>query len=357
MRRLWRRATEAVRSAAEAVSDAVETAVDTVTEAVDTAVDAVGSAIEDGIDAVANAAENAPGVGGAMSSVFRWAADAIASTADAVGSVVRAAGDLVGGVVRGVIAVATGAVTLDLDRIKDGALGVAAAVAGSILVAAGKAVEVLQDVTRIQAPKRRLTMTEYGILCRVFHRSVALDRIRIVEGRAGLFGINDRAFVLGYTIYLKDHDVSEAPGLLVHECTHVWQYEHVGSSYTAEALGAQQFLEDAYDWEAEIARGNLEWVYFNREAQAGFLEHLYVSGKLLMPNPGERSGPEERVGDGAFYDADGRSRIGIFEVRRIDHTYRANRAVNAARHAGGLAGIVTRGLDDFHPCARISPGY
>jgi hypothetical protein len=178
---------------------------------------------------------------------------------------------------------------------------------------------------------------------------VALEKIRLVEGRAGLFGLNPRPFTLGYTIYLKDRDVSQEPALLVHECTHVWQYEHVGSSYTAEAVGAQWFVDDAYSWEKEIGRDNTEWVSFNREAQASFLEDIYVHGKLLVLRFDNKRGSivtssDEQKGGGVFYDADGRSKIGVFEFNGVDHTDRANRAVAVVRHAGSLADILLGGL-------------
>ena len=106
------------------------------------------------------------------------------------------------------------------------------------------------------------------MLRKVFYNSLALYNIRLIEGWSGAFGINDRAFTLANTIYMKRNDPAVRPDILVHECVHVWQYQNIGSRYTMDALGAQAIYGDAaYDWEAELAfelRG-----FLDRMAKAG----------------------------------------------------------------------------------------
>jgi len=59
---------------------------------------------------------------------------------------------------------------------------------------------------------------------------------------------------------MKGNDPGARPDILVHECVHVWQYQNIGSRYTMDALGAQAvYGAGAYDWEAELARGNSDW--------------------------------------------------------------------------------------------------
>lgn len=346
---LWGSIKKAAKKAVKAVASAVSTAAEAVADAAATVVEAVGGAIDDGLNALANAAQAIPGIGGALAGGLRWAAGVAASASDLAASTIRATGGLVAGVAGGLIQVVGGILTLDPGLIKEGALDIAGGIGGFVLLAGGKLVEFVQSALLIQAPKRRLTAAETAMLRRVFWESVAVEKVRLVEGRAGLFGLNARPFTLGYTIYLKERDVSQEPALLVHECTHVWQYEHVGASYTAEAVGAQWFVDDEYSWEKEIGRNNTEWVSFNREAQASFLEDIYVHGKLIVLRVDDKrgyllTGSVEQQGGGVFYDADGQSKLGLFEFNGVDHTERANRAVAVVRHAGGLAGILLGAL-------------
>ena len=95
-------------------------------------------------------------------------------------------------------------------------------------------------------------------LAKVFGGSVALYNVRIVEGRSGVFGANQRPFTLGNTIYMKRTEPARFADMLVHEVVHVWQYQHLGPRYTAD-LGAQaRYGEEGRapsHWEAGLARG------------------------------------------------------------------------------------------------------
>jgi len=53
------------------------------------------------------------------------------------------------------------------------------------------------------------------MLRRVFYNSLAPYNIRLIEGWSGAFGINDRAFTLANTIYLKGNDPAVRPDILV----------------------------------------------------------------------------------------------------------------------------------------------
>jgi len=98
----------------------------------------------------------------------------------------------------------------------------------------------------------------------------------VVDGFAGLFSVNPRPFVLGNMIYMKKFKAKDEPAVFAHECTHIWQNQHVGACYTAEAL-ASQFWGVGYDWEKE-ADQTPEWSDFGREAQGQTVETMYTSG-------------------------------------------------------------------------------
>jgi hypothetical protein len=124
------------------------------------------------------------------------------------------------------------------------------------------------------------------VLKNAFGKSVGWYNVRLVEGRSGVLGINSRPLCLGNTIYLKSSysdylasgNQSAALALLVHESTHVWQYQNAGVRYVAEALFAQAFVSNEYSWKKEVDdRKRVHWLEFNREAQASFVEDLYLS--------------------------------------------------------------------------------
>jgi hypothetical protein len=77
-----------------------------------------------------------------------------------------------------------------------------------------------------------------------------------------------------------------APGLLVHELTHVWQYQHGGPDYLSKALWAQ-LVGDGYDWRKGLDAGK-PWEALNPEQQAALLEEAYLAGAVpprLPPSP------------------------------------------------------------------------
>lgn len=315
----WSDLKDAVSDVAEDVGDAASDAANAVGEAVSDAAETIGNAFEDSIGAVFG---NVP----ILNDAVHWVGGVISGWADFAGAIAKGAWGIVGGFIGGWIKILGGIASLNPDLIAEGLRDITTSFVGGWIVIIGKFISLVQTITWIQALERRLTKEEVSLLRRVFHRSIALYNVRIVEGRAGVFGINSRPFTLGNTIYMKDVDVATEPEQLVHECVHVWQYQHLGSRYTTEALGAQQYYgkELAYDWGAEIARGNDDWVEFNKEAQAEFFEDIYLKGMLVIGNM-------TQTGDGAFYDANGSRSIGLFEIGGVDHTARANEAVRIVR--------------------------
>ncbi len=149
---------------------------------------------------------------------------------------------------------------------------VAAGLAGAVILVLGKVIALGQALVGLQH-QRGLTAAEAALLTDVYRDSVDLAAVRLVPGRAGVFSTNQRPFTLGSTIYLKKDTLPEH--VLVHECAHVWQYQHLGPRYAFDAVWAQWRVKpDAYAWTDELGRGRRHWHEFNREAQAEFLQDI-----------------------------------------------------------------------------------
>lgn len=314
---------KAVNKAAEKVADAIETAGNKVEEAANK----LGNDIRD----------NVPIIGPALGAVVRWAGAVVSGVADLAGAAVKAVGSAVGGLLAGSLLILGG-------MIKDGILTVLSGSVGGALLVLGKFVSLIQIAFGAESRKRRLTEKEAEMLRNIFRDSVALFNIRIIEGNSGVFDFNDRRFTMCNTIYMKHTPAAEWDSTLVHETTHVWQYQNVGSSYSSDALGAQLYYEYVKDksayawWDATVNNVSTVWEEWNREAAAQFVENLY--------NCGEAStlGQSWERGGGRFYGANGTSIVGQFWFNgtnitkqdpcgtdRTDYTFRADQAVLAIR--------------------------
>jgi hypothetical protein len=149
--------------------------------------------------------------------------------------------------------------------------------------------------------------------------------VRIITGHSGIFGFSPRPFALGNTIYMKTTNYSL--DLLVHEVTHTWQYQQSAGRYTCDALTAQWFIPDAYNWQREIdERQKNTWQALNKEAQAEFLRDLWRLAELR-----DATGAVLEKGNGSFYDADGVQSFGYFATSEKDRTDMAANALKTIR--------------------------
>ncbi|RAY13086.1 hypothetical protein DPM19_21560 [Actinomadura craniellae] len=253
----------------------VQRAVNAVAEAASDVLQSMGTAGRNGCHAAGAALGRIPVAGPAPAFVLRWWGSVVSAACDLVATTVKAALGLVAGAGCGAVRLAGGVVTRDARLRAAGLADLVASVAGGVLLVLGKALALLQAILFLQLRERALTDVERDLLRKVYGDSIAPYTVRVVPGRAGLFGLSDRAFVLGDTIYLKAVDSARRPEVFVHECAHVWQYRHLGARYAVEALWAQWALPDAYDWAAELTRGRTRWTEFNREAQAELLADLW----------------------------------------------------------------------------------
>ncbi len=288
---------DAVSNGADAVADVADTVINVVAEVISDAVETVGNAIEDQFGIVADVAEDIPGTGFIFASILRRAGGFISGLFDVAGAFVKGTGGILSGIFTGLIRVIFGIISLDGSLIIKGFLDIVSGILGGILVFAGKIVSWVQATFYLQSNKRKLTKEEREIINRVFRESFATYNIRIVEGWSGIYELSPAPFTLGNTIYMKDLSTTTEPQLLVHECVHVWQYQKIGSRYATDAIGAQWFIDYAYNWELEIARGKDEWIDFNKESQSEFCQDLYTDGA------GDNILGNLISGSGAFYDA------------------------------------------------------
>lgn len=149
------------------------------------------------------------------------------------------------------------------------------------------------------AAGRRLTPAEQALARPVFAASIDLDSVRLVTLEALQFRtVGNNIYVPpGFTI--SDSYMAQT---LIHELTHVWQYQHGGTSYISESLAAQIG--------AAIARGSRNFAYdyqiragqsffdFNPEQQGLIVENYFAMQRDLQAIPASRV-----VGSTRFYQS------------------------------------------------------
>jgi hypothetical protein len=193
-------------------------------------------------------------------------------------------------------------------------------VVGAVVATAGGAVGAVQSTAGLQPRERALSPAELDVLGRVYRSSLDLSRVRIVAGPAGLFSLSDRPFTLRERIYMKKVDPAARIDVLVHECCHVWQHQHVGVRYIGGALLAQLGKgRAAYDWQAERRAGK-PWREFNREAQAQLIQDVFRHG-----------GRGGRTGNGRFFDEEPLGADVFFRIDGEDLTALARTCVDYVR--------------------------
>jgi hypothetical protein len=111
-------------------------------------------------------------------------------------------------------------------------------------------------------------------------KGIQYRQVRVAEG--GLLEYvfrrnGNRAFATWHTINLPDNYADNLP-LLIHEMTHVFQYERVGSVYIGQGLWAQRRLgRAAYDYQGEPGlkaahAAGIRFRHYNREQQGQIVQ-------------------------------------------------------------------------------------
>lgn len=147
--------------------------------------------------------------------------------------------------------------------------------------------EIAQFFMHLVMPTTPLTGAEIAAVSSVLGpTAVRYGDVRIAEG--GLLNLifrynGGRAFATWHTVHMPKagRHTRENIGLLVHEVTHVYQYERIGSRYLGEAVNVQRRLGPAcYDYgqatglQNACDHGHL-YCEFNREQQAQIAQHYY----------------------------------------------------------------------------------
>ena len=126
----------------------------------------------------------------------------------------------------------------------------------------------------LNAEERRAVALVLGVL------GLRYDEVRVARGgwlRLAFRLNGNRAFAIGHTLFLPEHERADI-SLLLHELVHTCQYERLGSRYIGEALYAQRRLgRGCYDYGGPegLARAREEgrrYADFNREAQAQIVQ-------------------------------------------------------------------------------------
>ena len=113
--------------------------------------------------------------------------------------------------------------------------------------------------------------------------AIRYQDVRIAEGGLlpYIFRLNGgRAFCAWHTIFLpsEGRHTRDDHSLLVHEATHVFQYERTGTAYIGHALYAQRRMgRGAYDYGGiEGLKQGVPYSAFNREAQAQIAQDYFA---------------------------------------------------------------------------------
>ncbi|MCL4869703.1 MAG: hypothetical protein KJ063_12115 [Anaerolineae bacterium] len=150
--------------------------------------------------------------------------------------------------------------------------------------------ELVQFVMHLAIPTTPLTVTEMHAAATILGpTALRYGEIRVAEGGVlrFIFRANKgRAFALWHTVHLPEGSRSDL-SLLVHEITHIYQYEQLGSIYIGEALHAQWTLgHEAYRYGGsqglkQAQREGKPYHKYTREQQAQIAQDYY---RLLNQN-------------------------------------------------------------------------
>ena len=165
----------------------------------------------------------------------------------------------------------------DLSGLQDIAIGMAGANGLDQFHALARltmdTISAVQTATGLEPIGRPLRQDEIEGLRKVFGDTIDYSKVTIKEGDAGIFA-GDRPIAMGNTIYMKNDRSFET---LVHEMTHVWQFQNGGNDYMLKAGWAQfsnwvqgNDTSVAYDWTRDIKEKG--WAGLNPEQQAHLIE-------------------------------------------------------------------------------------
>jgi hypothetical protein len=148
-------------------------------------------------------------------------------------------------------------------------------------------VRLVNAAASVQKPPgtRPLQESEVLLLRKVFGAGLQYPPVRLTRMSSLVEAVNGaRAYTLGNTIHLPGvayNAMARYPSLLVHEVVHVWQYQHNGWGYVADALWAQTG-GDGYDF-AKALREGKPWKKMNPEQQAQMIQEAFRAVYFDIP--------------------------------------------------------------------------
>lgn len=128
----------------------------------------------------------------------------------------------------------------------------------------------LQVELGLEEVGRAANAEEIRVINRVFRGQVSTNPIVIKTGFAGLLSLKPNPMTLDNTIYFKNKPITHK--LLIHETTHVWQFQKTGTKYKLDALLAR--AGDGYEWSKGFKAG-WSFAQLNPEQQAKLIDGGY----------------------------------------------------------------------------------
>lgn len=139
----------------------------------------------------------------------------------------------------------------------------------------GEAYETIKDFIKFNS--RPLNAEEKSAALSVFGSSIEYNLIRVDEAAVIGPAFSGRAYTSFHTINSWGR---EPVDVMIHELTHVWQYEHAGAIYMPQAIHAQVWGEGyVYKGAAGLRKAQTEgkgFSSFNREQQAQIVQDFYL---------------------------------------------------------------------------------
>ncbi|HXC95268.1 MAG TPA: hypothetical protein VNU92_06180 [Edaphobacter sp.] len=121
----------------------------------------------------------------------------------------------------------------------------------------------------LAGPARPLTPDEKTLLLKIFGSSINLDSVQTVYTTLGVEG---RPYTFGNTIRIPPHTKFDA-ATLVHETTHVWQYQTMGTAYLSDSA-FHQLTQGSKAYDVQLVPGKSFFDY-TAEQQAMIVQKYY----------------------------------------------------------------------------------
>ncbi len=134
---------------------------------------------------------------------------------------------------------------------------------------------------------RRLNSQERKLLVAIFGDSVDLDPVRIAYTK--LIGSDTIAYTMGNKILIPETK-SLSAAKLVHEMTHVWQYQTRGTRYISDSALHQAFQGVDATYTVQLVSGQA-FDKYTAEQQAVIVENYYIDA-LIDSNRSYRNDPD-----------------------------------------------------------------